>query len=282
MSSDSATAALPSAPDASCSPLARARIRICYAWRHRRLPNLDDPRLFTELIQHRKLCSRTPRFAAMTDKLAAKQIATAALGPEWIVPTLWQGTTLPPSIPFPVPAILKARHGCNQYAALDRTPSSAYWRWLRWRGRSWQRRAYGRWLDEAAYQNVPRGLLAEPLLGGALPLPIDYKIYVFRGQATHVQVHLDRAKRHRWILHDRNWRQLVQQTETPTRPASLAAMLDAAEILAVGLDFLRIDFYEITGRPYFGEFCVYPGSGLDRFAAEWIDVELGRLWRSAG
>ena len=46
-------------------------------------------------------------------------------------------------------------------------------------------------------------------------------------------------------------------------------------------DFLRVDFYEVDGRPLFGEFCLYPGSGLDPFSADWIDFELGGLWRAA-
>ena len=136
-------------------------------------------------------------------------------------------------------------------------------------------------LDEWAYHDITRGLLAEPLLGNGGGLPIDYKVYVFGGQATHVQVHLGRRQNHRWILHDRDWRQLVAMPDRPSPPRSLPAMLDAAEALAVGQDFLRVDFYEIAGKPLFGEFCLYPGSGLDPFAADWIDFELGDLWRLA-
>lgn len=128
---------------------------------------------------------------------------------------------------------------------------------------------------------MPRGLLAEPLLGGGLPLPIDYKIYVFGGRATHIQVHLGRGGRHRWILHDLGWRQLVPTDERPPPPSSLAAMIAAAEALACETSFLRVDFYEIEGRPYFGEICLYPGSGLDPFAADWIDLELGSIWLAA-
>ena len=58
-------------------------------------------------------------------------------------------------------------------------------------------------------------------------------------------------------------------------------MLAAAAALARGTDFMRVDFYEIAGKPLFGEFCLYPGSGLDPFAADWIDFELGRLWHIA-
>ena len=61
----------------------------------------------------------------------------------------------------------------------------------------------------------------------------------------------------------------------------LAQALKAAETLASGMDFVRVDFYEVGGIPYFGEFCLYPGSGLDPFAADWIDFEMGSLWLNA-
>lgn len=261
--------------------LSRWRVSLSYSWRHRRLLNLDAPIRFTELVQMRKIYDRSPDQTLLMDKVAAKRLAEAALGTEWVVPTLWSGKTLPDGMPFPVPAILKARHGCNQNAVLCEAPSVAQWRRLQRRAQRWQRSPYGIWLDEWAYRDVPRGLIAEPLLGGKLPLPIDYKIYVFGGQATHVQVHLDRGGRHRWILHDRNWRPLVDATDRPVAPASLSAMLAAAETLANGKTFLRVDFYEVDGYPYFGEFCLYPGSGFDPFAADWIDLELGALWLAA-
>lgn len=248
-----------------------------------RLPDLADPRRFTEFVQWRKLHDRAPHHGALMDKIAAKEIAGAALGADWITPTLWAGTALPARMPFALPAIVKARHGCNQNAVL-RHPLPA-WRWaaLRLRARQWMAARYGYWLDEGAYAETPRGLMAKPLLdGGGGALPVDYKIYVFGGQATHIQVHLDRrAGRHRWVLHDRDFGPLVPGPERPARPASLAAMLAAAETLAARESFCRADFNEIDGRPRFGEFCLYPGSGLDRFAADWIDRELADLWRAA-
>ena len=273
--------AAPIATTRRSSAAARCRIIISYLWRHGRLPNLDAPTRFTELVQLRKLHDRATAQTMMMDKFAAKQLAANSLGADWIVPTLWLGSELPAQIPFSVPAIVKARHGCNQYVVLSNLPAAQNWDRMRRLSRRWQRAPYGTWLDEWAYRDVPRGLIVEPLLGGSLPLPIDYKIYVFGGRATHVQVHLDRGGRHRWILHDRNWNPLVDCNDRPTPPASLAAMLEAAEVLSRGMSFLRVDFYEVGGRPYFGEFCLYPGSGFDPFAADWIDESLGSLWLSA-
>jgi hypothetical protein len=262
--------------------LALARINFTYVWGHGRLPDLDRAPRFTEMVQRRKLYDRDPRQTELMDKVAAKALAGRVLGAGWMVPTAWQGTRLPRQAPFAFPAIIKARHGCNQYRALRRTPTAAQWGGLRALGDRWMRQPYGFWLDEWAYRDTQRGLLAEPLLdAGTGRLPVDYKIYVFGGRATHVQVHLERGAKHRWILHDRAWSQLVKAPDAPLPPRSLAAMLDAAEALAAGQEFLRVDFYEVGGAPLFGEFCLYPGSGLDPFAADWIDLELGALWHAA-
>lgn len=262
--------------------LAWLRVMLCYTVCQHRLPDFARPRRFTEWVQWRKLHDRTPEQAVLMDKLAAKAMAARRLGPEWCIPTLWTGTCLPDARPFGCPAIVKARHGCNQYRALRSPPGAAEWRALQRRTRRWMRAPYGGWLDEWGYEGTTRGLIAEPLVGAdSGKLPIDYKIYVFGGRATHVQVHLDRAGRHRWVLHDRDYRALVPGEDAPPRPASLSTMLAAAEELAVGWDFLRVDFYEVCGQALFGESCLYPGSGLDPFAADWIDVELGALWRAA-
>ena len=145
-----------------------------------------------------------------------------------------------------------------------------------------QRRAYGLWLDEWAYRDLPRGYIVEPFLGSGDRLPVDYKIYVFGGHAVLVQVHLDRGRNHRWTLYDRAWTQVSMPDEPPSpAPANLDRMLAAAETLARPFDFARIDFYEIDGQPKFGEVTFYPGSGLDPFDPPELDRHIGALWLAA-
>jgi hypothetical protein len=93
-----------------------------------------------------------------------------------------------------------------------------------------------------------------------------------------VQMHEGRGIDHRWSQYDRCWRQLSTQSGVAPAPASLEAMLRAAERLAEGHDFLRVDFFERDGRPLFAEFCLYPGSGLDPFDPPELDYWLGAQW----
>lgn len=55
-------------------------------------------------------------------------------------------------------------------------------------------------------------------------------------------------------------------------------MIAAAERLGQGHYFVRVDFYEVEGRALFGEFCLFPGSGLDPFDPPAIDEWLSDQW----
>lgn len=218
----------------------------------------------------------------LADKVAVKAHVADALGAEWVIPMIWHGTTLPEQPDWPRPFVIKSRHGSNQNIYVrDHDPD-----WIRLRRRiaKWCRHPYGQWLDEWLYAHIARGILVEPFIGQEGQLPIDYKIFVFGGSARYVQVHLDRENAHRWIVFDRDWNRVSTQTSgiDPAPPKSLASMLAAAETLGRGFDFVRVDFYEVLGKPLFGEMTFYPGSGLDKFNPISLDMEFGRHWLNAG
>lgn len=258
--------------------LARLRIGTTYLWRHHRLPDISRPTRFTELVQHRKLFDRDPRMPLFSDKVRAKQLVADLIGAQWITPTLWHGQTLPVLPEWPVPFVVKSAHGCNQNAYVR--DGSEDWDAIRRRSVGWLSRTYGTWLDEWLYTQIPRSVLVEPFIGHGGQLPLDYKLYVFSGRVAFVQVHLDRATRHRWILFDRNWRRVsaVSHDDDPSPPTSLDRMIEAAETLGRSFDFVRVDLYEIDAEPRFGEMTFYPGSGLDRFDPPSLDTVVGAHW----
>lgn len=259
----------------------RTRLNLLYLWRHGRLPDLDNPQTFTEHVQHRKLFDHDMRMPPLADKVAVKQIVADQLGPEWVIPTYWHGSTLPEYPVWPAPFVVKARHGCNQSAFV--LGDSVNWAVICRKSRQWMKSDYGIWLDEWLYPHIPRGILIEPFVGTAPELPTDYKLYVFGGRVEFVQVHLGRTNRHRWIVFDRDWRRVSAPSADadPARPDTLPVMIAAAEQLAKGFDFVRVDLYEVEGRPLFGEMTFYPGSGLDPFNPVSLDLEMGRHWSAA-
>lgn len=251
---------------------------LVYRWRHGRWPDLEAPARFTERVQWRKLNDRDPALAGLTDKLRGKELARERLGEGSVIATLWSGSRLPAGAPGAFPLVVKANHGCNQTIVVR---DAADWDRARRETPGWMTAPYGEWLDEWHYRSARRLLLVEPFVGPADGLPLDYKIYVFGGRAEMVQVHLDRSSDdHRWIQLDRQWRRLSTDDgrPLPDQPDTLINMLEAAETLAGDQDFLRVDFYEIDGAMLFGEFCLFPGSGLDPFDPPALDDRLGALW----
>lgn len=262
---------------AGTSPL---RIQITYYWRHRRRARLEAPLLFTEWVQHRKLYDRNPRLPRLADKVLAKVFVTEQLGGHWVTPTLWRGNRLPSSPAWDYPFVVKSRHGCG-HTIVVRDPHD-YAEAVR-RSRQWMHRSYGAWLDEWLYGEIDRGLLVEPFIGESLALPIDYKVFVFGGQARFVQVHLGRGAAHRWIVFDPDWRRVSSPSvdPDPPPPPSLGQMLRASERLAKGFCFVRADFYDVAGQARFGELTFYPGSGLERVEPPRLDLLMGLLWSAA-
>ncbi|MDB5714047.1 MAG: polysaccharide biosynthesis protein, partial [Sphingomonadales bacterium] len=277
--------------DKSGSALAHVRIGLTHLWRHRRLPDLNTPRTFNELVQCRKLYDRDPRLSILADKVRVKSIVEDRIGREWVIPTLWHGSALPRRPDWPTPFVVKSRHGCNQTRFIHQH-DSARWEAVTGHSRHWMRGPYGTWLDEWAYLDIPRGLLVEPFMGPGPGLPVDYKFFVFGGRVEFIQVHLGRGikadwsksrRGHRWIVFDRAWQRRSSLTSdpAPAKPASLSLMIAAAEELARDIDFVRVDLYEIEGRPLFGEMTFYPGSGLDAFDPVTLDREMGAHWLRA-
>ena len=55
-------------------------------------------------------------------------------------------------------------------------------------------------------------------------------------------------------------------------------MIDVAERLSAGVDFVRVDLYETRNGVKFGELTNYPEGGSGPFTPSELNVEFGRRW----
>lgn len=130
---------------------------------------------------------------------------------------------------------------------------------------------------------MPPSLLIEPYIGNGETLPVDYKLFVFRGPRSFCA---GPSRSSDGAPLDRHGSQLgarlaVDARSRPARPIALDQLIAGAERLAQGHEFLRIDCYEVAGKPLFGEVTVYPGSGLLPIVPVSLDQYMGSLWRQA-
>ena len=66
--------------------------------------------------------------------------------------------------------------------------------------------------------------------------------------------------------------------DVPHRPTNFGKMLELAERLSAGIDFLRVDLYDMEDRVLVGELTPYPLAGRQRFAPESLDGLFGSWW----
>lgn len=111
----------------------------------------------------------------------------------------------------------------------------------------------------------------------------DYKFFCFNGKVKCFKIDFDRFTDHHANYYDASGRLLPfgeadfapVETRSLKLPDKLSEMEALAEKLTQGWDFLRVDFYEVGEKIYFGELTFYPATGMGRFTSEEWNRKLG-------
>lgn len=243
-----------------------------------------NPKTFNEKLQWLKIYDRHPEYTKMVDKLAAKDYVASIIGDEYIIPTLAVYNSAD-EIDFdalPNQFVLKCTHDsgglvvCRDKLKLDRKAA-------RVKLRKGLKRTYIVQNREYPYKNVPRRILAERYMEDESGQLKDYKFFCFDGEVKIFKVDFDRFTHHRANYYDKEGQILYfGEADYPPDykreidfPANLKDMIVLAEKLAKGVPFLRVDFYNINGKIYFGELTFFPASGLGKFTSNEWDYKFG-------
>ena len=112
----------------------------------------------------------------------------------------------------------------------------------------------------------------------------DYKVHVFNGRPRFILVCKDRYGKNgmtetfftdHWEKMNMRRTNQSDSLEMIPKPAELEQMLRLATVLAGNIPFLRVDFYVVNHKLYFGELTFYPASGFKAFEPEIWDRQLG-------
>lgn len=112
----------------------------------------------------------------------------------------------------------------------------------------------------------------------------DIKINCFDGKPYSVFYCSDRhfGESVCYSVYDLDWK-LHPQLITPDhrtekiypRPKSFDLMIEYSKVLSKGIPFVRVDWYEIDGKPVFSELTFTPGAGFQTFYTQDYLIELG-------
>jgi hypothetical protein len=244
--------------------------------------NLNNPITYNEKLQWLKIYDRNPLYSNMVDKYEVKKYISQKIGSEYIIPSLGIYKDFD-QIDFdllPERFIIKCTHDSgstfivNNKASIDKKA-------LRKRISKHLKTNYYYKYREWPYKNVQPRIICEELLTDGSAQLDDYKVLCFNGKAKLIEVHKGRYGDHTQNFYDVTWEKTtISQAGIPqytacNKPATLSEMITLSEKLAIGFKHVRIDWYSIKDRLFFGEITFYDGSGFDMFTDESDDIMLG-------
>lgn len=248
--------------------------------------NLENPQTFNEKLQWLKLYDRNPDYTMMVDKYAVRNYIAHKLGKQYLIPLLgvWDD---PEDIDFdalPEQFVLKCNHNSGTGMCICRDKSKINIKKIKRELKKGLKQDYYLLGREWPYKNVHRKIVAEQYMKDTNSSELmDYKIMCFNGKAKCSFVCSDRynGKGLKVTFFDREWNMLPFERHYPkdehiiSKPENYEQMLEFAEKLSANIPFVRVDFYEINGKVFFGELTFFPGGGWEEFSPQSWDYKLG-------
>lgn len=260
-------------------------VKYYYEYYSQKRLDLNNPIEFNQKIQWLKVFYKPPILTQLVDKYSVRPYIADKIGEQYLNDLLGVYNQFE-AIDFealPNQFVLKGVHGCNfnlvveDKSKLDLKKTKKLVN--KWLGRNYYYRSGLEW----AYKDVPPRVIAEKFLKeeGKKVLN-DYKFYCYQGIVDMVQIDLGRGDEHYRCYYDMQWNKLpitkgkvkMYDADYP-KPETLEEMERLAKILSEPFPFVRVDFYSVNNKIYFGEMTFYPGDGRHDFKPEGYDKILG-------
>jgi len=252
--------------------------------------NLKNPRSYNEKVMWKKIYDRNPLLPIVSDKYKVRDYLRKVLGKneaDKILIPLFYVTDRPETIPFdklPEEYVIKANHGSGWNIFVEKQSSINRKEIIR-KCKNWLSMRYGVFGNEWAYQEIERKILVEKLLRDEDgKLPKDIKFHMIHGDCIFIQIDFDRHTNHKRTLFDKNWNFINASHAHPigpiiNKPENLDEMIALSKKLSKPFDCIRVDFYNIRDKIYFGELTSYHGGGANNFTPISVDFDFGKSWK---
>ncbi len=240
---------------------------------------LNPPVTFNEKISWLMLHDRGPEITGLVDKLKVKEIVSGLIGEEHVVPTLgvWDRAADIDFESLPDMFILKCTHDSGS-AIICRDKSTFDYEAARQSLQKCLDTDFYMVSREWCYKNVPRRILAEPLLNPDGSHLDDWRFFCSCGEPTFVYV--STAGHINFLSLDWQFLPFARadyppQDTLPEKPSRYEEMLSIARTLSKGHRFVRVDLYQVGETVLLSELTVTPSAGLMPLASAEQDRRLG-------
>ncbi|EOU1888146.1 glycosyl transferase [Clostridium perfringens] len=272
------------------SPIIATKILFFFSMKKRL--NLNNPKTFNEKIQWLKLYWQDPRVAKCADKYDLREYVEQC-GISEILNPIYGVYRNVDDINFnelPKKFALKGTHGCgynlickNKYELdIEKAKETA---------KKWLKSRYAYTAAEVQYDKMEPKIIIEKFIDGIDgESVIDYKVFCFNGKPYVTMVCEERGenKRAKYYFYDNEWNIKPYNNESKNiineghnkhanKPKSFDDMIRYSKILSKPFPFVRVDFYDVNGKPILGEMTFTPCGGIDSRLDSKIDLLLGKL-----
>lgn len=243
-----------------------------------------NPQTYTEKINWLKLYDHNPQYIPLVDKWEVAKIVGERIGKEYIIPKLgvWKSVDEINVDALPDQFVLKCTNDSGGVVIcrdkrqfdlekarpiLERSLKTNYY----WHDREWP------------YKDIQPRILAEEYIEDASGNGLfDYKFFCFDGQPQFMFIATGRAEGNTcfdFFDMEFNWIPVMQHYPNahnrPQKPIGFELMKQLAAALSKGMKHVRVDFFEVNGRVYFGELTFTHFGGYERFVPDEYDKIFG-------
>ncbi len=250
--------------------------------------DLESPTTFNEKIswlkvnwfnENAKICADKYRVREYIKKLGYEDLLVELYG-AWDSPKKIDEKNLPNSF------ILKTNNGCgDHYICKDKSKFDKKLA-IKTLNKNFKR-DYSPMSLEWTYENMKPMVICEQLLDENGHTPLDYKIVCNNGEVKFLYV----CKRYNCVENSKleltyyskdfvpfDCKQIYPNISSKIeKPKNYDRMIELAEILSKEFPFVRVDFYNIDGKIYFGEYTFFASGGALPFEPNEYDKILGDM-----
>lgn len=260
------------------------RLKWSYRMRGHKL-DLENPQTFNEKLQWLKLNYHNPQQTVLVDKYRVKEYVANLIGEEHVIPLLgvWNSVEEIDWTALPDQFVMKCSHDCGGMvickdksqlniseakAKLAKCLKSNYYA----QGREWP------------YKNVKPVVFAEAYKEDKFGELRDYKWFCFNGVPKAFFVASDRQKKDeetKFDFFDTDFNHLPFTNGHPNsdkvieKPKGFETMKVLAAKLSENWPHVRVDFYDVDGEVFFGEFTFFHWGGMTPFVPNEWDYKFG-------
>lgn len=255
-----------------------------------RFVNFNNPQTYNEKLQWLKLYNRDPLYNVLVDKYRVKKYVEEKIGSQYVIPCLgvWNHFDEIDFDSLPEQFVLKTNHDCGG-VVICKDKSSFDFKAAKKKLEHHLKNNYYWEHREWPYKDVKRVIFAEKYMVDESGYELkDYKWFCFDGEPRFLFIAQDRdnvEEDTKFDFYDMEFNLMPFTNGHPNSgvkreiPIGFDKMKTLAAKLSEGMPHVRVDFYNINGKIYFGEMTFFHWSGFVKFEPEEWDYKLGSYIR---